>query len=800
MSDAVTRIMLATRLDPGTHLNDTYEIDERIASGGMGEVYKGHNIQTGEPVAIKTILPELADQEAIFALFKREATVLNRLYHDTIVRYYSFSRDPRLGRTYLAMEFVDGISLADRMTAQPLAPSEVRRLFPSVADGLALAHGAGVIHRDLSPDNIILREGDVGRPKIIDFGIARSANIGEGTLIGGGFAGKYNFVSPEQLGIKNREVDGRSDIYSLALVIAASLRGKPLDMGGSHVDVIDKRSRLPDLSDIDESVRPLIEAMLQPNPDDRPADASVVAEWLRASTPPEERVEPAGRSFTGVTGAAAIGWPTQPGLPPLTSPGLPPAAPGLRTGTPFAGEADATQIVTGAAATPAAAATSPAGGESPFGSMAAYPPTAAGLSGAPPFSAAAQAAPPAGRKSGAGLYAIAGGVLLLLLGGGAYGAYVAGLIGSSGGTGGPPTAEQTQPAGGTAPAGTAVATAEPAATGTDASPPEASDQKDASAGQATADAAQPAEAAPEAQPAAGQSVDTGASADQATTTSPAGTAPAEAATPAVESPADTALVQPADLSPAATDQAVPQAAQPDGTSTTTAEPVVTEPPKPDKEVQVAAAGLTKMNVGVSWLRQYDGGKCFFAAVTSVSDRTINIKSFGTSVPAFQKLYSEFIQTNGIEPDLNGQLINEAQCAAADFLKAVQPAGTNNPQLELASDRLRLGDVLRASVDNAKGRMLDILLVDGDGLTYNVKSFADEEQHGDQAVFKMPLVDKIIDRDTPEMVIAITSPSGLAVPQGKEHIRAAALFPKLLRQIDSLGGDVGVDFAYFRLKP
>src|SRR5262245_15914077 len=176
MSDAVTRVMLSTRLDQGVQLNDTYEIDERIASGGMGEVYRGHNIQTGEPVAIKTILPELADHEAISALFKKEATVLGRLHHETIVRYYSFSRDPRLGRTYLAMEFVDGTSLADRIRTAPLTPDEVRRLFAKVADGLALAHSAGVIHRDLSPDNIILRGDRVDRPTLIDFGIARSAN------------------------------------------------------------------------------------------------------------------------------------------------------------------------------------------------------------------------------------------------------------------------------------------------------------------------------------------------------------------------------------------------------------------------------------------------------------------------------------------------------------------------------------------------------------------------------------------------------------------------------------------------
>src|SRR5262245_61716451 len=116
MSDPGPRIMLSTSLAAGVQLNDTYEIDARIAGGGMGEVYRAHNIETGEPVAIKTILPELAHQESIVALFRKEATILGRLHHDAIVRYLSFSRDPRLDRRYLAMEFVDGTSLADRIS------------------------------------------------------------------------------------------------------------------------------------------------------------------------------------------------------------------------------------------------------------------------------------------------------------------------------------------------------------------------------------------------------------------------------------------------------------------------------------------------------------------------------------------------------------------------------------------------------------------------------------------------------------------------------------------------------------
>ena len=176
-SDGKTRFAMAA-LQPGTRLNDTYEIDAHVASGGMGEVYRGHNIETGEPVAIKAVLPELARDEAIFALFKKEATVLGRLRHDTIVRYYSFSRDPALGVPYLAMEFVEGIALSERIAQRPLGPREAAVLFTRVAAGLAVAHQAGVIHRDLSPDNIILSNGDVRHPRIIDFGIARSAAAG----------------------------------------------------------------------------------------------------------------------------------------------------------------------------------------------------------------------------------------------------------------------------------------------------------------------------------------------------------------------------------------------------------------------------------------------------------------------------------------------------------------------------------------------------------------------------------------------------------------------------------------------
>jgi serine/threonine-protein kinase len=267
------------RIAPGTRLNGIYEIDHAIGAGGMGEIYKGHNIQTGDVVAIKVMLPELGENQAAMALFRKEASALHSLHHEAIVRYYVFTVEPTLQRPYLAMEFVEGQSLSDRLKHGPLTFEAIYALKNRLAAGLQAAHERGVIHRDVSPDNIIIPGGDVSRAKIIDFGIARSTQLGEGTIIGGGFAGKYNYVSPEQLGLFGGDVTGRSDIYSLGLLLAEALTGQPIDMGGSQLDVIEKRRKVPHLGAIDLRVRPLIEKMLQPDPANRPESMAVVAAW-----------------------------------------------------------------------------------------------------------------------------------------------------------------------------------------------------------------------------------------------------------------------------------------------------------------------------------------------------------------------------------------------------------------------------------------------------------------------------------------------------------------------------------------
>jgi len=283
VNDDKTRVVTkASAVEIGTELNQTYKIDALIGIGGMGEVFKGHNIQTGDPVAIKVVLPEFARDEMIFELFRKEARVLNHLAHDAIVRYYVFSLDRVIGRHYLAMEYVDGPSLAASIKIKPLPPEKFFGLLRRLADGLHKAHEAGVIHRDISPDNVILPDGSVERAKIIDFGIAKAADVGGGTILGGSFAGKYSYVSPEQLGLFGADVTPKSDIYSLGLMMAAAVRGQPLDMSGSQFEVIEKRRSVPRLSDagIPKQFHAILTAMLQPNPADRPASMAAVRDML----------------------------------------------------------------------------------------------------------------------------------------------------------------------------------------------------------------------------------------------------------------------------------------------------------------------------------------------------------------------------------------------------------------------------------------------------------------------------------------------------------------------------------------
>src|SRR5882724_2799723 len=243
-----------TTFPPGSLIGHTYRIESLLARGGMGEVYRARHVELNTEHALKIILPELANNQRIVDLFRREASVLRTIRHDAVVAYDGVSRDEN-GRLYLVMEFADGPSLSKLMRDRPLDADEVRQLRDRLADGLAVAHDKGVVHRDISPDNVILPGGDLGKAKIIDFGISKAIDPEVKTIIGDDFAGKFSYVSPEQLGMFGGQIDGRSDIYSLGLVLAAAAQGEPLDMGLSPISVIEARRAVPDLGRVPAAVR-----------------------------------------------------------------------------------------------------------------------------------------------------------------------------------------------------------------------------------------------------------------------------------------------------------------------------------------------------------------------------------------------------------------------------------------------------------------------------------------------------------------------------------------------------------------
>jgi serine/threonine protein kinase len=182
MSDPERTVFLPpTGLAPSpSRLNGIYEVERLIGTGGMGEVYQGRAIQTGDAVAIKIDPPRhwRSDARRRSPCSGNEAAALHNLYNEAIVRYYVFTIDPGTQSPYLAMEFVDGQPLSDRIKQAPLSLDEVDVLRRRIGPGLHAAHLLGIVHRDVSPDNIILPGGSIARAKIIDFGIARSSKPG----------------------------------------------------------------------------------------------------------------------------------------------------------------------------------------------------------------------------------------------------------------------------------------------------------------------------------------------------------------------------------------------------------------------------------------------------------------------------------------------------------------------------------------------------------------------------------------------------------------------------------------------
>jgi hypothetical protein len=200
---------LAAALAPG------YEVRELLGRGGFGEVYAAWDTTLKREVAIKTLRPELAGQENVVQRFRREAEAAARLRHPCILPVFAVGE--RDGLVWFTMPRVHGESLRDWLRREPQPPiGEVRRILADVAGALHAAHEAGVVHRDVKPDNILL-EGDERRVLVTDFGIAKAVDAGDSGLTGTGIAiGSPDYMSPEQAA--GEPLDHRADVYSLGVV------------------------------------------------------------------------------------------------------------------------------------------------------------------------------------------------------------------------------------------------------------------------------------------------------------------------------------------------------------------------------------------------------------------------------------------------------------------------------------------------------------------------------------------------------------------------------------------------------
>jgi len=297
-------------MSPGNKLGGRYRLDERIATGGMGDVWRATDEVLGRQVAAKVLLPSLLNEPGFIERFRGEARVVATLTHSNIVRVYDYGENPMPGGgqvAYLIMEFIEGEALTARLQQKGrLTAEEALPILAQAAEALDAAHQHGIIHRDVKPGNLLLARGD--KVMLTDFGIARSAMTG-GLTQAGSVLGTAAYISPEQA--TGQQITGQADVYSLGIVAYQCLAGRrpydsdnPVELAMRHVN--DTPAPLP--PDVPEPARQFVERALSKDLTMRFATGQAMADAARAAlagTPLAHPTSGAGGYLPGSAGVAS---------------------------------------------------------------------------------------------------------------------------------------------------------------------------------------------------------------------------------------------------------------------------------------------------------------------------------------------------------------------------------------------------------------------------------------------------------------------------------------------------------------
>ncbi|GAA2626852.1 hypothetical protein GCM10010399_68060 [Dactylosporangium fulvum] len=366
-------------LSAGTTLGGRYRLDERIAGGGMGDVWRGTDEVLGRTVAIKVLLPALLEEPGFAERFRGEARTMATINHPGVVDIYDYGSEN--GTAFLIMEYVEGDALSRTLSrVGRLTPARAMALIAQAADALHAAHEKGIVHRDVKPGNLLVRPN--GTLVLTDFGIARSAAVAQLTAAGS-VLGTASYISPEQA--SGAQATPLSDVYALGVVAYQCLSGQrpfegenPLEIAMRHV-----REMPPPLpSDVPTPAVQLVERAMAKDPAARWQSAAALAQAARrvsaqlsGSTAAGPVVPPVGPPVSGapvsppVSGGPSYGQPTS---------GSPMSGPPI-SGGPVSPGAGGTRVMPGAAVPPLAGAGAAAvGGHAARGAAGVPPPPPSG--------------------------------------------------------------------------------------------------------------------------------------------------------------------------------------------------------------------------------------------------------------------------------------------------------------------------------------------------------------------------------------------------------------------------------------